>query len=291
MLSSIMSCESCNGCNSTLDVQRKPINIVVILDTSDRIDERKHPDQITIDKELVNGIIDSYHRYAREEMFLIPDRLTFIVPEQPATDAIPLNVTKRLKIWPTRTATTEGANAFKKLENEARSAVEDVYAFVKNQNRYTGSDIWNWFRLQCDGCLNHDMRNIIICLSDGYLDFDRSIQEKRPKLNNKTSYMRFDLIKRLADDPGWKSVFNDEGHGLLEFEQDFSDYDVKFMMVEMKLRDFNLLYEREIIETYWEKWLSSMGITKSKFVYSGANAIDAVEDYLLQDDKQLTKTH
>ena len=293
MLSSIMSCNSCNQPTP----KPQPINIVVILDTSDRIDPDIHRDQITLDKELVESIINVYHSFAKTKLFTNrKDGVTFVVPDQPRTNPIPRDVTRRLKIRPTESeiganARHEREKAFIKLEKNALNAVNKVYTIVENQNNYTGSDIWNWFRLQCRNHLKSDTRNYIVCISDGYLEFNRRIQERRPSLNNKTSYMRYDLISRLGNDPGWKSVFNDEGHGLLEFEQDFSDYDVKFMMVEMKLRDINLLYEREIIETYWEKWLSSMGITKSKFVYSGANAIDAIEDFLSWDDKQFTKTH
>ncbi len=71
----------------------------------------------------------------------------------------------------------------------------------------------------------------------------------------------------------------------MEIGQDFSDYDVKFIMVEMKLRNTNLLYEPETIKTYWQKWLASMGITKSKFVYSGENASDAIEELFLQGER------
>ena len=81
----------------------------------------------------------------------------------------------------------------------------------------------------------------------------------------------------------WRETFDTEGHGLLEIQRDFSDYAVKFMMVEMELRD-----ERdnlEVIEAYWRNWLSSMGITQSEFFYSDGDAVDKIIEFMSQENE------
>ena len=274
---------SCNGCPSPPKPQSKAMNIIVILDTSDRIAASKYPTQVEDDIELVKDIVNYYHEQSMREMFLIRNRLTFVVPNQPQTERVPRNITEKLRIWPTREDIDGGALKFEKIEKDALSAIDELYAFVGNQKKYTGSDIWSWFRLRCEIYLKKGMRNYIVCLSDGYLDFDKSIQDTRPRQGNKTSYIPYSQIVKFWDDSDWKETFDTEGHGFLEVQQDFSDYNVKFIMVEMDLRD-----ERdnpEIIETYWRNWLSSMGIMESEFVYSDGDAIDKIVDFISQDNK------
>ena len=267
------------GCKQPPEPPQEPINIIVILDTSDRIAENKHPSQVKDDIELVKSIVKVYHDQSMREMFLIDNRLTFVVPNQPQTERVPRNITEKLRIWPTREDIEGGALKFKKIEKDALLAIDELYEFVGNQKKYTGSDIWSWFRLRCEIYLKKGMRNYIVCLSDGYLDFDKSIQANRPK----QSYIPYSQIMRFWDEPDWKETFDSEELGLLlDIPKDYSDYNVKFMMVEMNLRD-----ERdnpEIIETYWRNWLSSMGITQAEFVYSDGDAIDKIVEFISQDN-------
>lgn len=274
---------SCKGCEPPpKPSQRKPMNIIVILDTSNRIDAsiKANQNQLEKDIELVEGIKELYLDQSGRDMFYIPNRLTFVVPNQPGTDPIPSDIKTRLKIEPTPDDISKGKPAFEKKAESAVSAVKDLYTFVTKQNKYPGSDIWNWFQLHSGTYVKKGMRNYIICVSDGYLDFDKSIQKNRPKEGNKTSYIPNIAIFR--NDPAWIKTFDAEGYGLLEIEADYTDYDVKFMMVEMKLRD---LRDKKIIETYWKRWLSSMGITQPQFVYSSGNTIGEINDFLSQDAK------
>ena len=269
---------SCNGGESQPKLPPpKPMNIIVILDTSNRIDPSKNPMQSDKDIRIVKGIVKSYLDQSRREMFYIPNRVAFVVPGQPGTSPISSDIKTRLKIEPTPDCISKGKPAFEEKGKKAVSAVEDLYTFVTKQNKYPGSDIWDWFRLHSGTYVKKGMRNYIICVSDGYLDFDKSIQKKRPKEGNKTSYIPNIAIFR--NDPAWIETFDAEGYGLLEIEADYTDYEVKFMMVEMKLRD---LRDKRIIETYWERWLSSMGITQWKFVYSSGNTDSEIKNFLSQ---------
>ena len=271
----------------------KPINIVVILDTSDRVAEDKHPGQVKKDIEVCQNIVNYYHEHCRRQLFFVGNRLTFIVPNQPGIVPPPLHITKKLRIWPTRQDLGKGPKWFGAKRKEVLSSIEQLYGAIKTQNQFSGSDIWDWFRLHADGYLKKDMRNYIICVSDGYLDFDKSIQENRLRIGNKTSYMPYSVIAELSADPDWRKVYDTKGHGLLEVGQDFTGYDAKFLMVEMVLRDMR--DNVEIIEHYWQGWLSSMGITQSEFVYSGGDSIGKIEESISQSESQdikpIHKTH
>ena len=234
----------------------KPVNIIVILDTSDRVSKEKNPDQTEKDIQIASGIISIFEEeFVRPELYIgYPHRLAFVVPKQSDTDPIPLNITKDIG---------GGAPQFKKMKKELIDGIKGLYQDVNGQVKFTGSDIWDWFRKSAEARLQKDALNYIICISDGYLDFDADIQKNRPKRGNKTTFMQ---VAKFRNNPDWEKKFDSEGHGLLVTEDftDFRGYNVKLLMIEIKLRP-NYMLDRPIIEKYWRTWLDSMGITHSEF--------------------------
>ena len=240
----------------------KPINIIVILDTSDRISKDKNPHQAEKDIVIAEGIVDLFEKkLVRPELYInYPHRLAFVVPEQIGADPIPLNITED---------TGGGAPQFRKKKAELLKEIRGLYSAVEEQGKFTGSDIWDWFRGSAEAYLQAEALNYIICVSDGYLDFDSDIQKNRPRRGNKTTFMQ---VSKFHNNPNWEKKFDSEGHGLLEIGKDFSSYKVKFLMVEIKLRH---ILDRPILEKYWQTWLASMGITHSEF-WENQNALDIV---------------
>lgn len=259
----------------------KPSNIIVILDTSDRVSKTKNANQAKTDIEIAKGIVDLFERRVRKDLYIRSHhRIAFVVPEQPDTTPIPQEIIEKMMISPTDEDRLRGAPKFREVRKELLHTIDELYQFVEKRAVFTGADIWDWFRGSGEAYLKMDMQNYVICLTDGYLDFDRSIQIKRPKRGNKTSYIPYHQIVRFRNDPNWRKKFDNEGHGLLEIERNFSAYDVKFLMVEIAHRD---MLDLDIIKKYWKKWLSSMGITKSQFLRKQADpqvVKEKIEEFL-----------
>ena len=230
----------------------EPINVIVILDTSDRISKDKNLHQAETDTVIAEGIIDFFEeKLVRPELYIgYPHRLAFVVPEQTDADSIPLDITKDAD---------GGAPQFRKKKAELLKKIRGLYSSVEKQGKFTGSDIWDWFRGSAEAYLQQEALNYIICVSDGYLDFDADIQKNRPRQGNKTTFMQ---VAKFHDNPNWEKKFDSEGHGLLEISKNFSGYKVEFLMVEIKLRH---MLDRPILEKYWQTWLESMGITDLEF--------------------------
>ena len=242
----------------------KAINIVVILDTSDRISKEKHPDQTQKDIEIVKGIVDQFERLvldhlAESTVIEYPHRLTFIVPDQPKMPQVPLKIMERLTIEDS--GQRNSYPEFEKQRDQLLIAIGELYKFVE-ERKQTGSDIWDWFRARADYYLRGDQENYIICLSDGYLNFDPDIEAKRPK----RTFMQVGKLRNVLN---WKEEI--ESEGLLAIGRDFSRYNVKFLMVEIALRrdkktDVIYTQDFDIIREYWATWLASMGIADSEFI-------------------------
>lgn len=241
-----------------------PINIIVILDTSNRISKEKHPGQVQRDKKIVTEIIDLFEMKAKTfiqttEDEKYPYTLTFVVPPEYGTDSkIPSEITDNLTIGP-----EEIYPKLKKQKEALLQSIEELYRIVGSRSlaQFPGSDIWYWFKYQAD--LKKDTDNRILCLSDGYLNFDKDIEADL----GKGRYMQ---VGKLRSDPNWVKTIQDEG--LSKTGKDFGNYNVKFMMVEIALAkaESGVLYEKDldILTAYWIPWLQSMGITDSKFTQS-----------------------
>ena len=241
----------------------QPINIVVILDTSDRVSKERNPNQAAKDIEIAKDLVNFYYEGARRKMFSTQNCLAFVVPNQPEVPPISPEIIRNLKIWPTRKDQRIGEKAFTQMKEDLLTAIDELYQLLEKQKEFTGSDIWKWFRASGEAYLKKDMQNYVICISDGYLDFNKKIQDKRPKIGKKTSYIPYIQVVQFRKDPNWESEFDGEGHGLLEIGKDFSSYNVRFLMVEIKLRH---MLDLLILEKYWRTWLESMGINDSEFM-------------------------
>ncbi len=239
----------------------KPVNIIVIIDTSDRISQTKNPHQVKKDIKITESIVNMFEeKFVRPNLYIgSKDTLAFVVPEQPNVDPIQQQALMNLKIWPTPEQRAGGAPEFKKMKTNLIGAIDELYQSVSKQKVFTGSDVWKWFRDSAEVYLKPDALNYIICLSDGYLDFNHNIQIERPK----RTYISYRQVAKLREAPNWKQKFHTEKHGLLEIGKDFSNYNVKFLMVEITHRH---MLDLEIVKEYWQTWLKSMGITDSQFL-------------------------
>lgn len=255
--------------NIAASAEAKPVNIIIILDTSDRISDEKHPGQIERDKEIIEEIAIEFENITKRhilasEKLEYQDRLTIAIPNQPSVPPVPRQIMKDLAIADKNRdshRSLAGINA--DVENRKQvflNTLDTLYEFVR-QHKHTGSDIWEWFKYEAESYFSESHQNIIICISDGYLIFDNRIEDMRiPR-----TYMR---VKELRDDPQWKQKIQD-GEGLLTIEQDFSRYNIDFLMSEIQLQtDENKVpYQKDfqIITLYWEVWLKAMKIKSTNF--------------------------
>ena len=245
--------------------------IIVILDTSDRI---TNDGQVEKDKKIVHSIVDLFETLVSDHIATIqfpnpveyPHRLFVVVPEQPGGMQIPSCILSKLSIEDNQRL--KRRDAFNKQIQTLRSGVDELYAFVSQDNTFPGSDIWTWFKEEADGYFSQNHQNLIICLSDGYLNFDRPIEVERPQ----GSYMKVSSL-RLDPDNALSRIQNGEG---LKVVVNFSDHHLKCLMLEIairgKLNQGRLIpYQDDfdIIKAYWQTWLKEMGIQAVDFIKSG----------------------
>ena len=249
-----------NVSHSDSNASDAPVNIIVIIDTSDRVCKERHPDQRERDIDILKKIVNQFHEFFEEEIKtgkIKNHKLNLVVPHQSKTKNPSNGIIGKLTI--TAPKKRSGYREFLKKKQELIDAIPELYDHVQ-QHPQTGSDIWDWFRSQARSPLSTDHHNRIICLSDGYLNFDIDIEQKRPK----GTYMR---VGALRDDPEGVNKIKNGSEGLRPVGH-FSDFNIKFLMLEVRLREedgVKHFQDSDIIEAYWETWLNTMGIKDTEF--------------------------
>ncbi len=238
-----------------------PVNIVVIIDTSDRVSNERHPDQKEQDIFILNEIVDQFYGLVDRNDIMgnifKPHKLVFVVPDQPTVPSPPNNVMQGLTIAAPKNR--DEYEPFLNRKDQFKDYIVKMYNHVQ-QHPQTGSDIWDWFRSKAESSFSKNHQNLIICLSDGYLNFDNDIEERRPK----RTYMK---VGALRDDSEAVNKIKNGNEGLSPVGN-FSDFNIKFLMLEIRLREENGVkhfQDFDIIQAYWETWLNAMGIKDTKF--------------------------
>ncbi|MCY4401181.1 MAG: hypothetical protein OXD54_01235 [Candidatus Poribacteria bacterium] len=243
-------------------VSDAPVNIVVIIDTSDRVCKERHPDQRERDINVIKEVVDQFYKLVEPTIMKggtikTPHSLTLAVPKQPKTKHPSDEIISKLTITAPKKRSENPE--FQKRKQELIDAIPELYDHVQ-QHPQTGSDIWDWFRSKAESSFSKNHQNLIICLSDGYLNFDIDIEAIRPE----DTYMR---VGTLRDESEAVNKIKNRSEGLRPVKN-FSDLNIKFLMLEIRLREENGVMhfqDSDIIQAYWKTWLNAMGIKNTKF--------------------------
>ena len=249
------------GCPNPNKEKVYSTNIIVLLDLSDRVSVEKYEErakeQVNDDKGNCEIIMEVFDDIIKKEPYTnSKSKLRFFVPDQQGFQIDP-NYKKELRVF--GESPIGSAANFNGLKSDVIATIGRLYGDVITtpDADFTGADIWSWFKYEAQRYLDPEFRNYIICLSDGYLDFDEKIQDKREK----GTYIIIDDALRKSDD--WEDKVLNEYKLLTPRGVNFSQYPVpvKFLMLGIKDRTpEGSLRDRDILKAYWEPWLKSMGM-------------------------------
>ena len=243
-----------------------PANIIVLLDLSDRVSVEKYgepaEEQVNDDKDNSQIILRVFDDIVKKENYdKSQSELRFFVPDQ---QGFPIDSERKKKLRVFGESPIGNVSKFDEWKESLIQTRDGLYDEVLTapEANFTGADIWSWFKEEAKRYLKPEFRNYIICLSDGYLDFDENIQRHREK----GTYLTIDKDLRESDD--WKKKVHDEYKLKTPPKVSFR-FPVKFLMLGIKDRTpEGSLRDRDILIAYWEPWLKSMGIEPFGFYSS-----------------------
>lgn len=291
----------CNGWGPKEKEKEYPSNIIVLLDISDRISAKEYPvsGKIDLNNDISNcefiikkfdEILDAEKSYGNFE-----HRLQFIVVNQPrfqfetgySNNDMAFNKRQMKSI-----------KEFDKIQDYISDTLDQLYseAHKYDKSTLTGSDIWEWFKESSKSYILPEYQNYIICMTDGYLDFNNDVKNRRPP----GTYMKLD--EKIRGSKNWRELLETEEYKLKTPEGvKFGDYkyEVQFLIVGIKDRTREspensddmvsdkseppevIIADKDILRGMWTIWLKSMGIKPNNFVSADVNQQEQIIKFLL----------
>ena len=240
-----------------LSLNRKNLNVSVLLDLSDRIDPKKYPapsmEFYLRDIGYLKSLAENFEAHVMNKRVIkIDDKLQVFIDPEPSDKTLNDKL-MALKIAFNKNNATKKSITTTSLKYEEISKL--IYEAAINDNNYVGSDIWKFFKNKVDTyCIEEGYRNILVVLTDGYIyHVNTKIKEK-----NRTTYLTPQDIRSFGlNRAGWVEKFESKDFGFKTVNADLSNIEVLVLGINPNNKN---PYEEDVIRAYWEKWFKEMNI-------------------------------
>lgn len=256
-------------------------NISILVDLSDRISIKKNPNPTMEfyqrDLGYIKSLSEAFTDHLKAKRIRqMDDKMQLFFNPEPLDPTIN-SISQKLKIK------IDKNNASKDLLNSINanyaSQSSKIYESAIKDDKYIGSDIWNFFDSKVqDQCIDDGYRNILVILTDGYMFYEGA----QIKDGNLSSYLTPALIKQNGlNNNDWEQKFKDNNFGFIKSKNDLSNLEVLVLGINPGK---NNPYEEKVINAYWTKWLSDMKIKHFEIKNADlpSNMDKIIKDFILK---------
>lgn len=238
----------------------KPVQIVILLDLSDRIIQ---PGQIETDKELIIKAFDEFQKQAQSHLLMnSKDRFQVCIAHQKKLPFDKDVESEKLTIDLDIIKKAERVKRLKEFNVSLRSKLDSLYSSAYKGNdtkNYEGSNLWQFFNESLPSLLSEKVNTKVIVLTDGYFDFEN----RNAVLNKGVLSTTTNFISKLRENINWEAEMKKSGYGILPVDEP-----LKFVSVcvsEVRSKSENNLNETAMLKCIWSNWLNSNGIGDSSY--------------------------
>ena len=234
------------------------LNISILLDLSDRIDL---PRQQAKDSSYVLSLAKEFNNHiSKKKLGLLYDKIEVFFEPAPVNPKIN-ELADDLKV-----SYVKGVSKAKWMPKTIESyetLPSQIYKQARSSSKkegYPGSDTWGFFKNHVkDYCIEECRRNILVILTDGYLYHEANLRKE----GNQTSYLTPQLLAQLKlNKPQWQEEIQNRNLGFIPATDGLEDLEV--LVIGIQSQNAKHPYAQEIIETYWQTWLTKMEVKKYK---------------------------
>ena len=241
----------------------KQYNISILLDLSDRISEKLHPEQGERDVKITNSIVQIFKsKMEKDGAYGSKSKIRILFDPAPSDPRIN-GIAEKLSVDLSKFDNKKKKEIHDGITNDFENGMSEIYKLAINAKDFPGSDIWGFFKHNVnDLCIDRDpqYRNILIILTDGYL-YDAKAMYKDKK---QTSYILSTFLRAEGfTEKNWKDKFANEGYGLMNTGQTF-DGNLEVMVLGIN-PDAKNKYDEDIIRAYLGKWFNEMKVKSPVF--------------------------
>ena len=240
-------------------------NVTVLLDLSDRIDPKVHPDAVPPhaerDTTIVGEITKAFHEHmGQEKLVLMKDKIRVLV--YPSPNDANLNQWFSALNVDLADPNCDKKQIYNTLSSVFHENLQHIYQSALQQQNWDGADIWKFFKNDVkDLCIDSTCRNKLIIITDGYIYHKNTVLKE----GNRYSYLTQKVIN--AAGKNWNN--NDFDFGLITSRTDLQNLDVLFLEI-----DPANLHDEDVIKYVLGKWAKEMNVSHCEIYNTDAVSIN-----------------
>ena len=234
-------------------------NISVFIDLSDRIDTVKYanPSMEYYQRDIgyIKSISEAFLNHIRNKKIIrLNDKIQVFFNPNPLNPEIN-NISKKLKIKVDKSSATK--EFINKISKSYEFETSKIYSLAINDNKYIGSDIWNFFQNNInDYCIEDNHRNILVILTDGYIYY----KDSNYRQENQSTYLTPELIRSYnLNNKDWKVSMEAKKIGYLKANDDLSNLEILVLGINPSIKN---PYEGKVIKEFWSNWFKEMKVKR-----------------------------
>lgn len=235
------------------------LNLNLLLDLSDRISPTKFPNEsmefYKRDVGYIKSVSNAFLEHlSKKKVRQANEQIALFFEPSPANPDIN-NLSNKLKYSITRDNLSK--EILQEVEMSYSNYPLEIYELAIKDDNYVGSDTWRFFKNKVgDYCIEEDHRNILVVLTDGYI-YHKDTQLKE---GNRTSFLiPQEIRKNKLNSFNWKEKFDEQDFGFIKIDEDLSDLEILVLGINPDAKN---VYEEDVINAYWSKWLTEMNVKR-----------------------------
>lgn len=261
----LISCGAENGSDGGTDTvsiskEQLQLNMIVVVDLSDRIDTIKHPSVPSHefrDIELVKNLTNLFKKEMDSKgAFNAKGSIQVLFYPLPKNPDIAI-LANQLDVDLTGLDNKKKKNIYDNIETDFQNSLRKIYSQTIETREWIGSDIWEFFKSDIDLYLKDNYRNVVVVITDGYIYHVNSCN-----MQDKHRYAKItgELLESegLRNPSTYKAEIQNKDFGLITTRNDLKNVEVLFLELDPnpKYPDF------DVMKIVLEKWCREMGIEK-----------------------------
>jgi len=269
------------GCSKVLQKHKQNnLNISILLDLSDRIDDKKYPNPVMSYKERDLGYIKAVAKSFQDhvlskKIMLMNDQIQVFVEPAPSKMSINQKL-QALKITLNKQNVTK--QKIDSIITRYDSLAKEIYDSAQKTSIFPGSDIWRFFKDKVKDLAMQDCnRNVLIIFTDGYIYHkDTKWREKKQTTYLTPQFLRAEHLNNSQ----WETYIKNKGYGFIQATNQLNDLEV--LVIGIENHDKKNTFGYDVIIKYWENWLTSMGVKRLKIIGADlpANVGKVIEKFI-----------
>lgn len=258
------------------------LNVSILLDLSDRISPKLHPNPTMEiaerDVKYINSVSNAFLTHIKsKKVRQINDKIQLYFEPEPSNQKIN-NISSKLKFEISRQ--NASLDLLEDIDRIYSSLPKEIYDLAIEDNNYVGSDTWSFLKDKVeDYCIADGYRNILVILSDGYIYHkDGKIKDGNMSTYITTKYLNNNNLKGV----NWEEKYTKNKFGLIPANSDLSNLEILVLGVNPNKGN---PYELEIIKKFWSDWFDEMKVAKYeiKTAELPSNLNSVIQDFILNN--------